>query len=157
MSSPLWLHGLYSPWNSPGQNTGVGSLSLLQGIFPTQGLNWHLLCFLHWQADSLLLRDLGRPPVADTTSKHPSLDYSPFLVPLPTSPQNTFSQILVSRSGPVRNQKKPGAAMLGLCEAVAQNLARIGHSVSVNAPILWMKTSGGRDQPDGRQCLQDGN
>ena len=30
-------HGLYSPWNSPGQNTGVGSLSLLQGTFPTQG------------------------------------------------------------------------------------------------------------------------
>ena len=28
-----------SPWNSPGQNTGVGSHSLLQGIFPTQGLN----------------------------------------------------------------------------------------------------------------------
>ena len=35
----LWPHGLYSPWNSLGQNTGVGSLSLLQGIFPTQGLN----------------------------------------------------------------------------------------------------------------------
>ena len=35
----LWLHGLYSPWNSPGQNTGVGSLSLLQGIFQTQGSN----------------------------------------------------------------------------------------------------------------------
>ena len=29
----------YSPWNSPGQNTGVSNLSLLQGIFPTQGLN----------------------------------------------------------------------------------------------------------------------
>ena len=29
----------YSPWDSPGQNTGVGSLSLLQGIFPIQGLN----------------------------------------------------------------------------------------------------------------------
>ena len=27
------------PWNSPDQNTGVGSLSLLQGIFPTQGAN----------------------------------------------------------------------------------------------------------------------
>ena len=27
----------YSPWNSPGQNTGVGGLSLLQGIVPTQG------------------------------------------------------------------------------------------------------------------------
>ena len=35
----LRSHGLYSPWNSPGQNTGVGSLSFLQGIFPTQGLN----------------------------------------------------------------------------------------------------------------------
>ena len=31
--------GQYSSWNSPGQNTGVGSLSLLQGIFPTQGSN----------------------------------------------------------------------------------------------------------------------
>ena len=38
VSNSLWPHGpLYSPWNSPGQNTGVGSLSLLQGIFPTQG------------------------------------------------------------------------------------------------------------------------
>ena len=35
----LWPHGLYSPWNSPGQNAGVGSCSLLQGIFPTQGSN----------------------------------------------------------------------------------------------------------------------
>ena len=35
MSNSLQSHGLYSPWNSPGQNTGVGSLSLLQGIFPT--------------------------------------------------------------------------------------------------------------------------
>ena len=32
-------HGLYSPWNSPGQNTGVGSLYLLHGIFPSQGSN----------------------------------------------------------------------------------------------------------------------
>ena len=30
-------HGLYSPWHSPGQNTGEVTLSLLQGIFPTQG------------------------------------------------------------------------------------------------------------------------
>ena len=39
VSDSLQRHGLYSPWNSPGQNTGVGSLSLLQGIFPTQGSN----------------------------------------------------------------------------------------------------------------------
>ena len=39
MSDYLRPHVLYTPWNSPGQNTGVGSLSLLQGIFPTQGSN----------------------------------------------------------------------------------------------------------------------
>ena len=42
-SDSSWPHGLYrtswTPWNSPGQNTGVGNLSLLQGIFPTQGSN----------------------------------------------------------------------------------------------------------------------
>ena len=34
MSDSLLPHGLYSPRNSPGKNTGMGSLSLLQGIFP---------------------------------------------------------------------------------------------------------------------------
>ena len=43
VSDSLRSHGIYSPWNSPGQNTGVGSLSLLQGIFPTQGSNPGLL------------------------------------------------------------------------------------------------------------------
>ena len=39
VSDSLRPHGLYSLWNSPGQNTGVGSLSLPQGIFLTQGSN----------------------------------------------------------------------------------------------------------------------
>ena len=43
ISDSLRPHGLCSPWNSPGQNTGVGNLSLLQGIFPTQESNWGLL------------------------------------------------------------------------------------------------------------------
>ena len=38
MSDSLQPHGLCSPWNSPGQNPGVGSLSLLQGTFPIQRL-----------------------------------------------------------------------------------------------------------------------
>ena len=44
VSDSLWPRRLYCLWNSPGQNTGVGSLSLLQGIFPNQGSNpglWH--------------------------------------------------------------------------------------------------------------------
>ena len=53
--TPCDPHGLYSPWNSPGQNTAVGSLSLLQGIFPTQGSNPAL------QADSLPAEPQGKP------------------------------------------------------------------------------------------------
>ena len=43
VSDSLWPHGVYSPWHSLGQNTGVGNLSLLQGIFPNQGSNPSLL------------------------------------------------------------------------------------------------------------------
>ena len=39
----IWKFMVYSPWNSPGQNTGVGSLCLPQWIFPTQKSNWSLL------------------------------------------------------------------------------------------------------------------
>ena len=39
VSNSLRPHGLYNPWKSPSQNTGVGSLFLLQGIFPTQESN----------------------------------------------------------------------------------------------------------------------
>ena len=43
VSTSVQPHRLYSPWNSPGQNTEVGSLSFLQGIFPTKELNPGLL------------------------------------------------------------------------------------------------------------------
>ena len=43
MSDSSQPQGLYSPWNSPGQNPGVGSLSLLQGIFLSQRSNPGLL------------------------------------------------------------------------------------------------------------------
>ena len=38
VSNSLQPHGLYSPWNSPGQNTGVDSLSLPQGNLPKSGM-----------------------------------------------------------------------------------------------------------------------
>ena len=43
VSDSLRSNGLYSPWNSPGQDTEVGSYSFLQGIFLTQGSNLGLL------------------------------------------------------------------------------------------------------------------
>ena len=51
ISNSLRPHGLYGSWNSPGQNIGVGSLSLLQGIFPTWGSNLglpHCRQILYW-------------------------------------------------------------------------------------------------------------
>ena len=44
---------LLCPWDSPGKNSGVGSHSLLQRIFLTQGSNLGLLHLLHCQVDSL--------------------------------------------------------------------------------------------------------
>ena len=48
--NPLDLaHQAPLSWDSPGKNTGVGCHALLQGIFPTQWLNLHLLLPLHWE------------------------------------------------------------------------------------------------------------
>ena len=47
--------------DSPGKNTGVGCHAILQGIFPTQGLNPRLLRLLHWQVGSLPLAPPGKP------------------------------------------------------------------------------------------------
>ena len=58
VSDSLWPRGLYSPWNSPGQNTGVGSCSLLQGIFPHPGIK-HRSPTL--QANSLPGEPPGKP------------------------------------------------------------------------------------------------
>ena len=49
------------PWDSSNKNTGVGCHALLQGIFPTQGLNPHFLNLLHWQVGSLSLGSPGKP------------------------------------------------------------------------------------------------
>ena len=66
MSDSLRPCGLYSArllclWDSPGKNTRVGFLALLQGIFLTQGSNPSVLCLLYWQVDSLPLVPPGKP------------------------------------------------------------------------------------------------
>ena len=62
---------LWNPWTvacqaplsvgPPGKNTGVGCHFLLQGSFPTQESNSHLLHLLHWHTDSLPLAHPGSP------------------------------------------------------------------------------------------------
>ena len=51
-----------TPWNSPGQNTGVGSLSFLQGTFPTQGSN---LGLPHCRRSLYKLSHMGSPRILE--------------------------------------------------------------------------------------------
>ena len=75
VSDSLWPHRLYSPWDSPGQNTGVGGLSLLQGIFPTQGSNPGLPTL---QVDSLPAEPPGKPKITGVGSLSlPGESYQP--------------------------------------------------------------------------------
>ena len=57
-SDSLWPHALYSPWNSPGHNTGVGSLSLHQGNLPNPGIEPRSPAL---QVDSLPAEPQGKP------------------------------------------------------------------------------------------------
>ena len=72
------------PWSFPGKNTEAGCHFLLQGIFPTQGLNPHLLYLLHWQADSLTAALPGQPQkacLAKTSGHQPEpLDMFPIFL-----------------------------------------------------------------------------
>ena len=77
VSNSLRSHGLYSPWNSPGQNIGVGSLSLLQGIFPTQGSTPGLL---HYRWILYQLSHKGSP-IQPKDTPFPVLNQS--IVPCP--------------------------------------------------------------------------
>ena len=66
VSDSLWPHGwqparLLCPWDFPNKNTGVGCHFLLQEISLTQESNPCLLCFLHWQENSVPLCHLGSP------------------------------------------------------------------------------------------------
>ena len=58
VSDSLWPIRLLCPWNSPGKNTGVDCHFLLQGIFPTQGLN---LGLPHCKETLYQLSHQGRP------------------------------------------------------------------------------------------------
>ena len=52
-------------WNPPGKKAAVGCHFLLQGIFPTQGSDVHLLWLLLWQEDSLPLSHWGSPDIQE--------------------------------------------------------------------------------------------
>ena len=68
----LYPARIFCPWDSPCSNTGADCHALLQGIFPTVGLNPYLLSLLHWQEGSLPLAPPGKP--ISSNQFHPSVD-----------------------------------------------------------------------------------
>ena len=121
MSDSVWHHGC--PWNSPGQNTGVGSLSLLQELFPTQGLNPGLL-HCRWFFTSWTTREAqeywsGQPIPSPAGLPDPGIKLgstallenwgssvvSESVCPLPT---NTLNQRNTGNPGP--EQQRAGAS-----------------------------------------------
>ena len=87
MSDSLQPHGLYSPWTSPGQNTGVGRLFLLQRIFPTQGSNpglphcrWILYQLSHQGSphNKKLLNSPSSQKSTGGSNSHPFYAHSPW-------------------------------------------------------------------------------
>ena len=99
-SYPALCNPMDCPWDSPGKNTGVGCHALLQGIFPTQGLNPSLFFLLHWQAGSLPSVPSGKPKKQCTIHvmclNHPK-----------TNPRS-WSMENVSSKKPVPRAKKVG-------------------------------------------------
>ena len=66
------MRALYSPWNSPGQSTGVSGLFLHQGIFPTQGSNPGLP---HFRQFLYQLSHKGSPRIFPTQGSNPGLPH----------------------------------------------------------------------------------
>ena len=87
---------VYSPWNSPSQNTGVSSLSLLQGIFPTQGSNPG---FLHGRQILYQLSHKGSSRILEWVAY-------PFSVDLPDPGIKPGSPALQADSLPSESQGK---------------------------------------------------
>ena len=83
----LWTVACHNlcPWDSPGQNTGVGCHFLFHGIFLTQGSNSCLLSLPHWQEASLPLAPPGKPTSSGSTLKH---DYTVFCTYLSLHPSS---------------------------------------------------------------------
>ena len=108
MSDSLQPYGLYSPWNSPGQNTGVGRLSLLQGIFPTQGLDQGLL---HCRWILYHLNHKGSPRILEWVA-YPSPADLPDLRIEPVSPALQTDSLPTELSGKTLGCRKGGGKCL---------------------------------------------
>ena len=119
VSDCLRPHGLYSPWNSTGQNTGVGSCSLLQGVFPNQGLNPGLL---HCRQILYQLSHKGRPFLRGLTVKFCKVIYEIYVC--------VFSYVQVFAA----SWSLPGSSVHGISQARVLQQVAISYSRGSSPP-----------------------
>ena len=152
----LWPHGLCSPWNFPGQNTGLHSLPLLQGVLPTQGSNPGLLHYrqilyrlihkrsariLVWVAYPLIPVDLSNarmklgPSALQVDSLHWAIrEALQFIVPKLGFP---FPELGYERRKPV-SAKLDWALMLGMPSIIFFQLSHLIHTeVPIRQDSEW--------------------
>ena len=125
-------HGLYSPWNSPGQNTGVGSRSRLQGNFPTQGLNPGLP---HCRRILYQLSHKGSPlrcPNPVTISASPALPRIHLLPP----PLPQHSRRPVEGRGCLALRVQPCLSISSAVLGLGPGRGRVGSVCKVPSPVL---------------------
>ena len=113
MSYSLQPHGRLSPWNSPDQNTGAGSLSVLQGNLPNPGIE----------------------------PRSPTLQVDPLPAELPGKPENTGvgSLPFLQRSSRLRNQTGVSCIAGGFFThwALKEALAHFGKSFLKTFSFVW--------------------
>ena len=97
----LWPTRLFSPWDPPGKNTGVGCHFLLQGIVTTQILNSYLLCLLwfQWQTNTM-----NQPLKSEYSTFFIHIKYSDTIQLYQVFPEKSFMSLKV-RSIRDRNKK----------------------------------------------------
>ena len=132
MSNSLRPRGLYSPWNSPGQHTGVGRLSLFQGIFPTQGSNPGVLhCRLIFFFTGWAIREAqeywsvypipspGNLPNPGIEPGSPALQVDPLTTELWGKPWTSPNLVhKISCSGKLLSPRQPGQLVYLSCSHV---------------------------------------
>ena len=125
---------IYSSWNSEGKNTGVGSCSLLQGIFPTQGLNPSLP---HCRQMLYQLSHQGSPRILERV-----------VIPSPADPPNPGiepgSPELQADSLPAELPGKPKYTKYGSILRLVGDQSRLPGEISITSdmqmtPPLWQK------------------
>ena len=117
MSNSLRPHGLYSPWNFPGQNIEVGRLSLLLGIFPTQRLN---LGLRHCRRILYQLSHKGSPRILEWVANPlSSVSSDPGIKPgSPGSPTLQADSLPTELSGKPNQQTCPMIIPEAKCQSV---------------------------------------